>query len=107
VDGAIKVSGVNPAAFVHTAVTTGATKNTCAGSDEVTVLNVSDPNAILFVTIESTGGGFPLASPVGVTYYSSAPPFCAGVSGKWVIYTTAGGVNIPNGTKFNVLVISR
>lgn len=105
IDGAIKVSGTNPAAFVHTAVTTGPNKNTCSGSDEVTLLGVTDPNAILFVTIENTGGGFPLNSPVGVTYYASSPPFCAGAAGHWAIYTTAGGVNIPNGTKFNVLVI--
>lgn len=105
--GAIKVSGDNPAAFVHTAVTTGPNKNTCSGTDEVTVLDISDPNAIIFVTIESTGGGFPLASPVGVTYFSSTPPNCTGVDDRWVIYTTAGSTDIPNGTKFNVLVISQ
>jgi hypothetical protein len=107
VSGAIKVSGSNPAAFVHTAVTSGPNKNTCSGSDEVTVLDIDDPDALIFVTIESTGGGFPLASPVGVTYYSSTPPSCTGVDDRWVIYTTAGGVDIPNGTRFNVLVISR
>jgi hypothetical protein len=105
--GAIKVSGSNPAAFVHTAVTSGPNKNTCSGTDEVTVLDIDDPDAMIFVTIESTGGGFPLSSPVGVTYYSSTPPNCSGVDDRWVIYTTAGGVDIPNGTRFNVLVISR
>ena len=26
-----------------------------------------------------------------MTYYSSAPPFCTGVTNRWVAYTTAGG----------------
>lgn len=107
IDGDIKVSGSSPAAFVHTVVTSGPSKNTCSGSDEVTVLNVTDSDAIIFVTIESTGGGFPITSPVGVTYYSSAPPFCTGVTNRWVAYTTAGGVNFPTGTRLNILVIKR
>ena len=108
-DGQLKVSGTNPAAFVHTTVTSGTGQNTCTGAfgNEVTVLNVTNPDAILMVTIGSTGGGFPLASPVGVTYYATEPAGCPGAGGKWAIYTTAGATDIPNGTTFNVLVINK
>lgn len=106
VDGAIRVSGVNPAAFVHTVVTSGPSKNTCTGDmvhdpDAATFLTVTEPNAIVFIT--------PVNVVVGtaLTYYpASAPAWCPGVTNRWVIFSTDGSA-IPNGAKFNVLVINQ
>jgi hypothetical protein len=106
VDGAIKVSGLTPAAFEHTVVTSGPSQNTCPGAgpvvaDSATYLNVTDSNALVFIT--------PVNQTVGtaITYYpGSAPAWCPGVTNRWAIYTLDGSA-IPNGTKFNVLVISR
>jgi hypothetical protein len=106
IDGAIKVSGSNPAAFEHTVVTSGPSQNTCPGAGPVlahsaTYLNVTDSNALVFIT--------PVNQTVGtaITYYpGSAPAWCPGVTNRWAIYTLDGSA-IPNGTKFNVLVVSR
>ncbi|GMV86524.1 MAG: hypothetical protein AMXMBFR80_23790 [Dehalococcoidia bacterium] len=108
IDGAIKVSGVKPAAFEHTVVQAGPSQNTCPGAGPVvphsaTYLSVTDPNALVFITpVNST-----VQVVTSVTYYgASAPAWCPGVTNRWAIYTTDGSA-IPNGTKFNVLVISR
>lgn len=114
ISGPIKVSG-SKTAFVHTVAVSGGGRTTCPSSnDTVTILDNelinNDPNAIVFVTIGATGGGFPLASPVGAAYFASAPGTCPASAGRWVIYTTAGSSvaeSIPNGTKFNVLVIKQ
>lgn len=107
IDGAIKVSGASPAAFVHTVVTAGVDKNTCPGdggvhaADASTYLNVTDPNAMVFITpVNQTAA-------TGISYYPAvAPGWCPGVTNRWVIYTMDGSA-ISNGTKFNVLVISK
>jgi len=104
VDGAIRVSGANPAAFVHTVSTAGTGKNTCLGDgghvgDAATFLAVSDPNAMVFIT--------PINVVVGaaMTYYPAvAPAWCPGVTSRWVIFST-DGTAFPNGAKFNILVI--
>jgi hypothetical protein len=114
VDGPIMVAG-DKSAFVHTTVNTGAGRTTCPDTnDTVTILDNplinGDPDALVFVTIGATGGGFALASPVGVHYRPLAPAACPNSAGRWVIYTTAGSSaaeTIPNGTDFNVLVIKQ
>ena len=113
VDGPIKVSGSTPAAFVQTANTGGgAGNNMCSADNSVTV--ISSPmtdgksTAMLFVTmVNANPSGYDLLdSPVGVIYNPNA---CAKGVGKWAIYTTKSGLAtaIPNGTKFNVLVINQ
>ncbi|MEO8539120.1 MAG: hypothetical protein ABI577_05215 [bacterium] len=107
VDGDIKVSGSNPAAFVHVVDTAGPDRNTCPGdggvhlADSATYLTVTDPDAIVLIT--------PINYVVGValTWYPSvAPAWCTGVTNRWVIFST-DGTAIPAGTKFNVLVIKQ
>lgn len=107
IDGAIKVSGSSPAAFVHVVDTAGPDRNTCPGdggvhvADAATYLPLHDPNAIVLIT--------PINVVVGValTWYPSvAPAWCAGVTDSWVIFST-DGTAIPAGVKFNVLVITQ
>jgi hypothetical protein len=109
-DGAIKVSGSAPAAFVHTVRTTGGGKNTCAGSDKVTVLDHpllnEKPDAIVFVTPRADApGGTTGPTQIGVSYRATESAPCTGVSNRWVIYTT--GTDFVDGATFNVLVISK
>ncbi len=106
-DGAIKVSGTAPAAFVHTVDTAGPDRNTCPGdggvhaADAATYLNVSDPNAMVFITPINVIPG------VALTWYPAvAPAWCTGVTNRWVIFTTDGSA-LSAGTQFNVLVISK
>lgn len=112
-DGAIKVSGSSPAAFVQTVNTSGGAANNVCGSDSVTVidnpLTNGNSTAVLLVTLVNTNAaGFDtLHSPVGVTYN---PVSCAKGANKWAIYTydiTGGIVPLTNGLKFNVLVIDQ
>jgi len=106
-NGALKVGGVNPTAFVHTATTlnshlyfTGSPNNTMTEIDNP-ICN-GDPNAIVMVT--QYGGSIgnqpnqtvPLAI-LNVVYNT--------VSQKWEIL--AWGTQISNGNKFFVLVIKQ
>ncbi len=106
-DGSIKVTGSAPAAFVHTVDTAGPDRNTCPGdggvhiADAATVLNVDDPDAMVFITPVNVTNG------VALTWYPSvAPAWCPGVTNRWVIFTTDGSA-LSAGTKFNVLVIKQ
>ena len=97
IDGAIKVSGTNPAAFVITA-TAG---NTIAGSPTaggvITIPNTTlanNPNDILIVT---HAFGTYLNIPFGVIWTGT----------NWLIYLEQLNSNMPIGTKFNVLVIKQ
>ncbi len=107
VAGPIKVSGSNPAAFVHVVDTAGPDRNTCPGDggvhgpDAATYLPVTDPNAIVLITPVNVIVG------VALTWYPSvAPGWCPGVTDRWVIFSTDGSP-IPADTKFNVLVIEQ
>lgn len=106
-DGAIKVSGSSPAAFVHTVDTAGPDRNTCPGdggvhiADAATYLNVTDPEAMVFITPVNVIPG------VALTWYPAvAPDWCTGVTNRWVIFTTDGSA-LSAGTKFNVLVVKQ
>lgn len=112
-DGALKVS--NQVAFTHT-VTHGA--NTCPGGgpsiphsatyfDPTSNAALADPDSLIFITVKNIGGSSPASLSLGVTYYgATAPPWCPGITNRWVIYTT-DGTAIPNDTTINVLVISK
>ncbi len=112
-DGAIKVSGSTPAAFVQTVNTsTGAGNNVC-GTNSVTIidnpLTNGNSSAVLLVTLVNTNttGFDTLDSDVGVIY---SPFGCSNGVNKWAIYTTKSGsppVPFANGMKFNVLVIDQ
>ena len=101
-NGALKVSGANPTAFVHvaTAGTLDCSNNHCT---EITnPLTDGDPDAILIVTHnynppESAGGNF-LNAAYSV-YYNTA-------DGHWNIYLDDTSQSI-EGKAFNVLVIKR
>ncbi|MGB4861168.1 MAG: hypothetical protein WBO97_01805 [Tepidiformaceae bacterium] len=107
IDGAIKVSGANPAAFVHVVDTAGPDRNTCPGdggahvADSATYLPVTDPNAIVLITPVNVVTGVALS-----WYPAVAPAWCPGVTDSWVIFSTDGSA-IPAGAKFNVLVINQ
>jgi hypothetical protein len=104
VDGAVKVSGSNPAAFVHTTTTANMTVPACAGHCTAidSPLTNGDPNAILIVTARFNEGasvsGVYNGKVVGVWYEPGLT--------KWVIFNedlTA----MPLGAKYNVLVIKK
>ncbi len=106
-DGAIKVSGSSPAAFVLTVDTAGPDANTCPGDggvhlpDAAVYLNVTDPNAIVLITPVNT------LKQVALTWYgATAPAWCPGITNRWVIFTTDGSA-LSAGNKFNVLVINQ
>jgi hypothetical protein len=94
-NGALKVSGANPTAFVHVA----------SGGSYVSVidnpLTNGDPNAILIVThvYDPPGPGGPVyhTKPFGVWYNGT----------KWTIYNEDGTTAIDANDAFNVLVIKR
>lgn len=100
VDGAIKVSGTNRAAFTHT-VALGAT--TSCAADSIVLLDRAsingDPNAILIVT--QTFNGTP-AAPLDVAVVYN-PAGCAIAANKWALYSSA----FTAGQTFNVLVIKQ
>ena len=98
-NGALKVSGSNPTAFVHVATLS----NVTGSGNYITVitnpLTDGDPNAILIVThdwnpVEAPGGNF-LTSPYSVYYTGS----------QWAIYLDDGASIVDKA--FNVLVIKR
>lgn len=89
-NGALKVSGPTPTAFVHTLTAA----NTVSATSTITnPLTDGDPTAMLFVT---RVGSSVSASPSGVSY----------VSGRWQINNTNFHSFII-GEQFNVLVIKR
>lgn len=94
VDGSIGVRGNKPA-FVHTA--TAANINASRTTLDNSMTN-GDPNAILTVTHVSSGTDPLITVPIGVSYDSGA--------GRWRIFRADGGA-MPDGAKFNVLVIKQ
>ena len=99
-DGALKVSGVNRTAFVHTATLANSTLNFTAIDSP---FSNGDATAMVIVTRVGADATSPLVS-VGV-YYNTVG--AAAVKDKWVIYTLDGSTAIPVGAKFNVLVIKQ
>jgi hypothetical protein len=96
-NGGIKVSGVNKAAFVHTA--TAANKLSANGTDITNPMCDGDPTAILLVTQKLNPTGIVYNnSPIGV-YYNT-------IRNKWEIFNE-NNVAIPNNAQFNVLVIKQ
>ncbi|MBS1912735.1 MAG: hypothetical protein JST22_12175, partial [Bacteroidetes bacterium] len=96
-NGAIRVAGVNKAAFVHTA--TAANKLSANGTDVDNPLCNGDPNCFLFVTQKLNPSGIVYNnSPIGV-YYNT-------VRSKWEIFNE-NNVAIPTNAQFNVLVIKQ
>ncbi|MDB5033913.1 MAG: hypothetical protein JWQ98_1154 [Chlorobi bacterium] len=96
-NGAIRVAGVNKAAFVHT--TTAANKLSANGTDVDNPLCNGDPNALLFVTQKLNPSGIIYNnSPIGV-YYNT-------IRNKWEIFNEANTA-VPVGAQFNVLVIKQ
>lgn len=95
VDGAIKASGTNKFAFIHTKSASNA-----SGSNGTVIDNPlinGDPNAILVVTHNLSASGVQYHNtPVGV-YYD-------GAASKWVIFTENVSA-IPNGMAYNVIAI--
>lgn len=105
VDGPIKVSGTNPAAFVHTATAQSTDVAACL-TDQCTVidnpLTNGDPNAILIVTQRYNEG----ESPTGVYNPHAVGVWYAPGLGKWTIFNEDVSA-MPVGAKFNVLVIKK
>jgi hypothetical protein len=96
-NGAIKVTGVNRAAFTHTA--TVANKLSLNGTDVTHPLCDGDPTAILIVTQKLNPAGIVYNnSPIGV-YYNT-------VRNKWEIFNENGNP-ISTNAQFNVLVIKQ
>jgi hypothetical protein len=94
-NGAIKVSGTNKSAFLHTATAGNSTSNYTTIDNPLTN---GDANAILIITpnlVNSVYTNF----PIGVWYN-------AGTS-KWTIFNQNSGGSIPNNAVFNVLVIKQ
>ena len=96
-NGAIKVSGTNKAAFVHTA--TPANKLSANGTDVDNAMCNGDPNCILIVTQKLNPSGIVYNnSPIGVYYNTTRT--------KWEIFNE-NNVAIPDNAQFNVLVIKQ
>jgi hypothetical protein len=96
-NGAIRVAGVNKAAFVHTA--TVANKLSANGTDIDNPMCNGDPNAILLVTQKLNPSGIVYNnSPIGVYYNTTRS--------KWEIFNE-NNVAIPTNAQFNVLVIKQ
>lgn len=96
-NGAIRVAGVNKAAFVHTA--TAANKLSANGTDITNPMCDGDPNAILIVTQKLNPSGIVYNNaPIGV-YYNT-------VRNKWEIFNE-NNVAIPTNAQFNVFVIKQ
>ncbi len=96
-NGAIRVAGVNKAAFVHTA--TVANKLSANGTDVDNPLCNGDATAILIVTQKLNPSGIVYNnSPIGV-YYNT-------IRNKWEIFNQNNAA-IPTNAQFNVLVIKQ
>lgn len=101
-NGAIKVTGANKPAFIHTvAEETPSIPNTLPYSRIDHPLANGDPNALLFVTRNMDVTGTPASYSVawGIEYDP--------VQEKWAIVSEDGTTAIPAGTRFNVLVIKQ
>jgi hypothetical protein len=94
-NGAIRVTGNNRTAFVHTA--TIATKVTLNGTIIDNAMCNGDPNCILFVT-QRLGNNIADNSPLGVFYDTSRQ--------KWGIFNQ-NLTEVPTNTQFNILVIKQ
>jgi hypothetical protein len=96
-NGAIRLTGTNKAAFIHTA--TAANKLSANGTDVSNPMCDNDPNCILLVTqkLNSVTITYNNAS-IGV-YYNT-------IRGKWEIFNE-NNVAIPDNAQFNVLVIKQ
>jgi len=96
-NGALRVAGVNKAAFVHTA--TVANKLSANGTDIDNPMCNGDPNAILIVTQKLNPSGLAYNnSPIGV-YYNT-------IRSKWEIFNE-NSTAITTNAQFNVLVIKQ
>lgn len=95
-NGAIKVSGTNKAAFVHTV--TNANKVTPTNTQIDNPLCNGDPNAIILVMNQQTSGGINNKNPTAVVYNTT--------SNKWEI-ANINGTAITTGVLFNVLIIKQ
>jgi trimeric autotransporter adhesin len=96
-NGAIRVAGVNKAAFVHTA--TLANKLSANGTDVDNAMCNGDATAILIVTQKLNPASIVYNnSPIGV-YYNT-------IRNKWEIFNE-NNVAIPTNAQFNVLVIKQ
>ncbi len=94
IDGSIGVKG-NAPAFLHTA--SAANINASRTTIDTPMTN-GDPNAMLIVTHVSSGTDPLITAPIGVSYDT--------VAGRWRIFRADGGA-MPDGAKFNVLVIKK
>jgi hypothetical protein len=102
VSGPLKVSGVNPAAFVIQGQNSNSNSNGFVAGSQMMIDNPlcnGDPNAMLFITHNWSinSNNLYLSVPVGVYYVSS--------NSKWYIYTENSS-NMPL-TAFNVMIIKR
>ncbi len=95
-NGAIKVTGGNQPAFIHTATPANIALNYTVITNALTD---GDPSASLFVTpLQNPAMPIFCNFPIGVYYLVGA--------GKWVIFNEGGlGTFIPVSAQFNVLVI--
>ena len=105
-NGALRVaSGPNAPAFVHTAVT-GSGGNTCNG-DVYTILDNPYANghsdAMVIVTRNAGTNGAALNRAFSVIYDDGSLLSCQ--PGHWLIFAESNTA-IPNGTRFNVMVIT-
>ena len=101
VDGAIKVSGSNPAAFVQIAAAPNIVGDYTVIDNPMTN---GDPNAILIVTPIGTDGTTAIPT-VGVFYNTAGGS--AAQQNKWAIQLTDQTGTVAVGAKFNVLVIKQ
>jgi hypothetical protein len=95
-NGAIRLAGVNKAAFIHTA--TVGNKLSANGTDIDNAMCNGDGTALLFVTQRLGTGIVYNNAPVGV-YYNT-------IRNKWEIFNE-NNVAIPTGAQFHVLVIKQ
>lgn len=95
-NGAIKVTGNNRTAFVHTS--TVANRDGNGTMIDNPMIN-GDPNCMIFVTqLKNYNNGVYNNSPVGVSYISGP--------GKWIIFNENNSI-MPADAKFNILVIKQ
>ena len=100
-DGALKVSGANRTAFVHTAAAANSSGSFTAIDSPFSNL---DNTAMVIVT--RLGADSTTAVPAVGVYYNTTLGTAA-MKDKWVIYSLDGTTAIPVGAKFNVLVIKQ